>query len=170
MAKQKSVDDINQIRPDKKIKLYDFRRPDKFSKDQIRTISMIHETFARLSTTTLSALLRMATDIRVASVDQLTFNEFNHSIPDPTTLAVIDLPPLTGSAVIEIDPEITFAIMERVFGGNPDRKQNLRRGITEIESSIIEHIIVKLLNNITKSWSNIINNKLNLFTLKSIFI
>ena len=71
----------------RRIKVYDFKRPDKFSKDQIRTVSIMHETFARLATTTLSAQLRTLAHVHVASVDQLTYEEFIRSIPNPTTLA-----------------------------------------------------------------------------------
>src|SRR4030065_742430 len=63
------------------IKIYDFKRPDKFSKDQIRTVSMMHETFARLTTTSLSAQLRSLVHVHVASVDELTYQELIRSIP-----------------------------------------------------------------------------------------
>ena len=72
------------------VKMYDFKRPDKFSKDQIRTIQMMHETYARLTTTSLSAQLRSFVNVHVASVDQLTYEEFSRSIPNPTTLAIIN--------------------------------------------------------------------------------
>jgi len=95
----------------RKVKIYDFKRPDKFSKDQIRTLQMMHETFARLTTTSLSAQLRTLVHVHVASVDQLTYEEFIRSIPSPTTLAVINMDPLKGSSVLEIDPSITFTIL-----------------------------------------------------------
>ena len=90
-----------------KIKKYDFKRPDKFSKDQIRTIAIIHETFARLTTISLSAQLRCLSDIRVASVDQLTYEEFIRSVPNLTTMGIVKMPPLRGAAVLEIDPAIS---------------------------------------------------------------
>ena len=95
--------DEEGISDQRKIKIYDFKRPDKFSKDQIRTVSIMHETFARLTTTSLSAQLRTLINVRVASVDQLTYEEFIRSIPNPTTLAIIDMDPLNGSAILEID-------------------------------------------------------------------
>lgn len=141
----------------RKIKIYDFKRPDKFSKDQIRTISMIHETFARLTTTSLSAQLRAMTHVHVASVDQLTYEEFIRSIPNPTTLAVIDMEPLKGNAVLEIDPSITFAIIEKLFGGKGEGSQKIQRELTEIESAVIEGVIVRILGNLRESWSNVID-------------
>jgi flagellar motor switch protein FliM len=100
----------------RKIKIYDFKRPDKFSKEQIRTVSIIHETFARMTTTVLSAYLRMPVHVHVASVDQLTYEEFIRSIPPPTTLGVIEMPPLRNF-IVEIDPAVSFSIINRMFGG-----------------------------------------------------
>ncbi len=112
-----ATEEVHQPTDQRKIKIYDFKRPDKFSKDQIRTVSIMHETFARLTTTSLSAQLRSLVHVHVASVDQLTYEEFIRSIPNPTTLAVINMDPLKGSAILEIDPAITFSIIDRLFGG-----------------------------------------------------
>ena len=97
-------EEYSAVGEQKKVKIYDFKRPDKFSKDQIRTLQMMHETFARLATTGLSAQLRALVGVHVASVDQLTYEEFIRSIPNPTTLAVINMDPLKGSAILEMDP------------------------------------------------------------------
>jgi flagellar motor switch protein FliM len=151
------ANEINQTGDQRKIKIYDFKRPDKFSKDQIRTISMIHETFARLTTTGLSAQLRAMAHVHVASVDQLTYEEFIRSIPNPTTLAVIDMEPLKGNAVLEIDPSITFAIIDKLFGGKGESDTKLARELTEIESAVIEGVIVRVLGNLREAWSNVID-------------
>src|SRR4030042_39720 len=151
------AEEISQTGDQRKIKIYDFKRPDKFSKDQIRTISMIHETFARLTTTGLSAQLRAMAHVHVASVDQLTYEEFIRSIPNPTTLAVIDMEPLKGNAVLEIDPSITFAIIDKLFGGKGEGDSKLQRELTEIESAVIEGVIVRVLGNLREAWSNVID-------------
>jgi flagellar motor switch protein FliM len=151
------AEEISQTGDQRKIKIYDFKRPDKFSKDQIRTISMIHETFARLTTTGLSAQLRAMAHVHVASVDQLTYEEFIRSIPNPTTLAVIDMEPLKGNAVLEIDPSITFAIIDKLFGGKGEGDTKLQRELTEIESAVIEGVIVRVLGNLREAWSNVID-------------
>ena len=151
------AEEISQTGDQRKIKIYDFKRPDKFSKDQIRTISMIHETFARLTTTGLSAQLRAMAHVHVASVDQLTYEEFIRSIPNPTTLAVIDMEPLKGNAVLEIDPSITFAVIDKLFGGKGEGDTKLQRELTEIESAVIEGVIVRVLGNLREAWSNVID-------------
>ncbi|MBQ6565787.1 MAG: flagellar motor switch protein FliM, partial [Treponema sp.] len=134
-----------------------FRRPDKFSKEQIRTVSNMHETFARLTTTSLSAQLRTLVHVHVASVDQLTYEEFIRSIPTPTTLAVINMDPLKGNAVLEIAPEITFIMIDRLFGGSGDTGGKVNRDLTDIEQSVMEGIIVRILANMRESWTQVID-------------
>ncbi len=148
--------DYSATKEQKKVKIYDFRRPDKFSKDHIRTLQMMHETFARLTTTALSAQLRALVGVHVASVDQLTYEEFIRSIPNPTTLAVINMDPLKGSAVLEIDPSITFTIIDKLFGGLGEATK-ISRELTDIELSVMEGIIVRILGNLREAWSNVID-------------
>jgi len=149
-------EEIHQQTDQKKIKIYDFKRPDKFSKEQIRTVSSMHEAFARLTTTSLSAQLRSLVNVHVASVDQLTYEEFIRSIPNPTTLAVINMDPLKGSAILEIDPAVTFSILDRLFGG-PGEGAKISRDLTEIEQSVMEGIIVRILGNMREAWSQVID-------------
>lgn len=150
------VEEIKDVGEQRKVKIYDFKRPDKFSKDHIRTLQMMHETFARLTTTSLSAQLRALVHVHVASVDQLTYEEFIRSIPNPTTLAIINMDPLKGSAVLEVDPSISFTVIDRLFGGSGDTPK-LSRELTEIEQSVMEGIIVRILGNLREAWSNVID-------------
>jgi len=149
-------DDFCPARDARKIKIYDFKRPDKYSKEQIRTISIMHETFARLTTTSLSALLSSLVHVHVASVDQLSYEEFIRSIPTPTCLGIINLDPLKGNAIIEIDPAITFATIDLLFGGNGDGTKS-QHELTDIEKSVMEGVIVRLLGNLREAWSNIVD-------------
>jgi len=149
-------EDIRPAADTRKIKIYDFKRPDKFSKEQIRTISMMHETFARLTTTSLSAQLRSMVHVHVASVDQLTYEEFIRSIPTPTTLAIINMDPLKGNAILEIDPAITFSIIDRLFGGTGEGTKNPHE-LTDIETSVMEGIIVRILGNMREAWTQVID-------------
>ncbi|TGK13887.1 flagellar motor switch protein FliM [Leptospira fletcheri] len=151
-----SEDEYSSVGEQKKVKIYDFKRPDKFSKDQIRTLQMMHETFARLATTGLSAQLRALVHVHVAAVDQLTYEEFIRSIPNPTTLAVINMDPLRGSAILEIDPSISFTIIDRLFGGKGETAK-ISRELSEIEMSVMEGIIVRILGNMREAWSTVID-------------
>lgn len=154
---ESEADEFKPVTDTRRIKIYDFRRPDKFSKEQIRTVSNMHETFARLTTTSLSAQLRTLVHVHVASVDQLTYEEFIRSIPTPTTLAVINMDPLKGNAVLEIAPEITFIIIDRLFGGSGDTGGKVNRDLTDIEQSVMEGIIVRILANMREAWTQAID-------------
>ncbi len=151
------TDDFKPVSDTRKIKIYDFKRPDKFSKEQLRTVSNMHETFARLTTTSLSAQLRSLVHVHVASVDQLTYEEFIRSIPTPTTLAVVNMDPLKGNAVLEIDPTITFCMIDRLFGGRGSTTGNKNRDLTDIEQSVMEGIIVRILANMREAWTQVID-------------
>ena len=107
-------------------------------------------------TTSLSAQLRTLINVRVASVDQLTYEEFIRSIPNPTTLAIIDMDPLNGSAILEIDPAITFSVIDRLFGGQ-GQPAKLTRDLSEIEQSVMENVIVRILSNLRESWGQVVD-------------
>jgi flagellar motor switch protein FliG/flagellar motor switch protein FliM len=134
------------------VKRYDFTRPDKFSKDQIMTMSIMHETFARQTTAALSAHLRCMAHMHVDLVDQLTYEEFIRSIPNPCTIAIVSMEPLNGAALLELDPAVSFAVIDRLFGGR-GKAANLTRELTDIESSVTEALLVRLLGNLREAWA-----------------
>jgi flagellar motor switch protein FliM len=136
----------------RKIKIYDFKCQDKFFREQIRTITIMHETFARLTTTSLSAQLRSMCHVRVANVEQLSYEKFIRSIPTPTTLAIIKMDPLNGSAILEIDPAITFSIIDRICGRTGEGTKS-QHELTDIEQCIMEGIVVRMLGNLWAAWT-----------------
>ena len=97
--------------------MYDFKRALRFSKDQIRSLTRIHENFARLLTTFFSAQLRTYVQITVVSVDQIPFEEFIRSIPNMTLINVFEVPPLDGNILMEINPNIAYSMLDRLMGG-----------------------------------------------------
>ncbi len=140
---------------DLKVINYDFKRPDKFSLDQIRTLSNIHETFARLTTSSISAQLRSKVSLSVKCVDQLTFGEFIHSLPNPAAMAILNLSPLEGSAILEISPNISSAITDRLLGGKGNTLDD-NRELSNIEGILIEGIVTRMFGNLKGSWSHIV--------------
>src|SRR5947209_8591622 len=81
----------------KAYEVYDFRRPDKFSKDQLRTLQMLHETFARLAGSGLSAYLRTPITMDLISIEQVPYEEYLRSISQ-SVFTVMSMPPLSGQA------------------------------------------------------------------------
>ena len=162
--KVRSKDTAQRIEPEderfkkRMIKQYDFKRPDKFSKDQMRTLQMIHESFARSTTSDLSAQLRSLASLTVASVEQISYEEFMNILPNPTTLGIIDMDPLDGNAIFEMDPELIFEIVDRLFGGGEGIIPfDVNRELTDIEHSVIERIFMSILNNLHESWEDVID-------------
>lgn len=138
------------------IKTYDFRRPNKFSKDQLRTLYMIHDNFGRLVSNFLSGYLRTSVTVKIASVDQLTYEDFLVSIPSPTLMAVLSLPPLKGTAVFECNPAFTFPIIDLLFGGPGEMPSSLRE-MTDIELSVLKKLIGKMMQSMSYAWSDVFN-------------
>jgi len=149
------VEAIKSEETTKKIRVYDFRRPNKFSKDQLNTIEMIYENFCRLMTTYLSGTLRSRIIAKVASVDQVTYEEFVRSIPNPTILNVFSLYPLEGKGIFEVNPIIGFSIIDRLFGG-PGLSSVKGRPLTEIEKSVMERITERILALFRESWISLV--------------
>ncbi len=147
------------------IKVYDFKRQNKFSKDHIRTLSMIHEAFARILSTTLSGQLRMLVQVEVVSVEQLTFDEYSRSLPSPTILNVFSMEPLVGTALFEVNIDLTSAIIDRMLGG-PGRVTRIRRDLTDIERTLISSVTLRILSALSEAWQNVINFSPKLETLE----
>lgn len=139
-----------------KVKIYDFRRPDKFSKDQIRTIEMMHESFARHFGADLSGYIRTIAEVSVTSVKQLTYQEYSERIPNPTSIAVFSVEPLKGLCVFEINPSIIFPIIDRVLGGQGEAIAKPRE-LTDLEQAIVGKIIEKGFTNLKDSWHRIVD-------------
>ena len=161
-----NAENIKQEQKQKKIKLYDFKQPDKFSKDQIRTLYMLHENFARLLNTYLSAHLRTMVQVSVASVDQLTYEEFIRSMPNPSVISIFEMRPLSGNALMEINPSIVFSIIDRLFGGvgTPPAKP---RELTDIEQSIVARLVNKALESLSEAWRQVVNIEPRLEVIES---
>lgn len=150
-----NAEELQKEEQQKKVKTYDFKRPDKFSKDQIRTLNMLHENFARMFNTYLSTYLRALVSIEVASVEQLTYQEFVQSIGNPSVIGILAVPPLKGNIIMEFDTGICFSIIDRIFGGQGENTVK-SRVLTEIEEAVIRRIFDKAMGNFKDAWSNVV--------------
>jgi len=137
------------------VKRYDFRRPDKFSKDQLRTLQIIHESFARGMATHLSGYMRTMVEGEVLSVSQTSYDEFIRSLPNPTLIAVLSFPPLEGSGLIEIPPDVSFVIIDRLLGGPGTVPPRLRE-LTEIEQTVMRRVLNRAVSAFGEAWENLV--------------
>ncbi len=135
----------------RKIKTYDFNRPNRFSKDHMRTLEMLHEIFSRGFTAAVAAYLRTVAEIKVVSVTQLPFREYTMSLPRPDCIFVLKMEPLEGSFLMEINPELVLTLIDRILGG-PGKAPNAARELTLIEQSVIEKIVNRGMENLQEAW------------------
>ncbi|MFL0269680.1 flagellar motor switch protein FliM [Candidatus Clostridium radicumherbarum] len=137
-----------------KIKPYDFRSPQKFSKEHIRTLELIHDNYARIISNYLTAQVRSNVKVKIESVEQITYEEFIHSVPNPTILTVFKMPPLTGSILFETNPQFVFQIIDVLLGGTGAGKYKMRE-FTDIDKNIIRHINSGLIGNMKLAWEDV---------------
>jgi flagellar motor switch protein FliM len=133
--------------------VYDFRRPDKFSKDQLRTLQMLHETFARLAGTALSAYLRTPINVDLISLEQVPYEEYLRSI-NTSVFTIMSLPPLSGQAVLELEFQLIFSMVDKLLGG-PGRGVG-RTNLTDIEKPLVRQMIERMFGALKTAWEGIV--------------
>ncbi len=137
-----------------KVAAYDFRRPNRVSKEQLRFLQTIHDIFAREYASSLSGYLRSMVDIEIISVDQLTYGEYVLSLPGTTSLYIFGLPPLEGQGVIEVNPALILSMIDRLFGGT-GAQSDYSRDLTNIEAAVMGKLIQRALGAIATAWEHI---------------
>lgn len=142
----------------RKVMPYDFKRPERVSRDQLRALATLHEVFTRSLQAALSAMLRTIVDVRVANIDQMTYSEFINSLPNPTCFNVISCEPLEGNIILEIGPQIAFPIFERlVGGGGRGGSPPPERPLSELEWKILDNKLIQntVLKELRETWGSI---------------
>ncbi|WP_431089400.1 flagellar motor switch protein FliM [Paenibacillus sp. 8b26] len=140
----------------KKVRAYDFKRALRFSKDHIRSLTRIHENFARYLTTYFSAQLRTFVQINVVQVEQLPYDEFIRSIPKMTILNIFEAEPLEGRMVLEVHPNVAFAMLDRLLGGTGSAPSKVN-ALTEIETTIMERIFSRTFDSLQEAWKTVLD-------------
>jgi flagellar motor switch protein FliM len=136
--------------------VYNFRRPDRVSKEQMRSLHFLHDRFARNVGTSLSAYLRAVTEVSILSVEQFTYSEFLMSLADPTAFYGVSMRPLEGLGALELNPNVAFTMIDRMLGGS-GRGVGVNRAQTEIEQNVTDAVVKLLLENLTETWRGIVD-------------
>ncbi|NLC28436.1 MAG: flagellar motor switch protein FliM [Campylobacteraceae bacterium] len=134
--------------------LYDFKRPNRVSKEQLRAVKGIHDKMARSLASQISSIMRSIVEIQLHSVDQMTYGEFLMSLPSPTSFNVFSIKPLDGSCVIEINPSIAFPMIDRLLGGNGESYESTRE-LTDIELNLLDAILRIIMQRLKEGWAPI---------------
>jgi flagellar motor switch protein FliM len=141
----------------KEARPYDFRHPDRVSKEQLKILRNIHDNFARLVSTYLSNALRTMIDVKVPTIEQVTYFEFTLSAATFTYMYVFDIDNLDGQAILEIDPRFTFFIIDRLFGGTGTSINKVESNPTIIERSVMSNIADRILEYLKEAWNHVEN-------------
>ncbi|MEM1228203.1 MAG: flagellar motor switch protein FliM [Planctomycetota bacterium] len=138
-----------------RITAYDFKRPERVGKDQMRAMHSLHENIARNFGASISSLLRTMTEVKLLSVDQLTYSEFVFSLDNPSCFNVLSIDPLEGNWILDIAPSLAYSIIDRMLGGDPVPGEAIRRPLTEIETRLICRVVQLFLEQVRPAWENV---------------
>ncbi|MBA3482988.1 MAG: flagellar motor switch protein FliM, partial [Pirellulales bacterium] len=171
-----AVDGVDDVRPSRteeplrsrdKVSTYDFKRPERVGKEQMRSLQTMHEGFGRNFGAALSALLRTMVEVKLTSVDQLTYSEFVFSLENPTCFNLITASPLEGQLILDINPSILFPVIDRLLGGSTTSAPPARRPLTEIELRLVSRITNLFLNEMQHAWENVLALELSVDRVES---
>ena len=156
-----------QARSREKITPYDFKRPERVGKEQMRALQTLHEGFGRNFAAGLSAMLRSMVEVKLTSVDQLTYSEFVFSLENPTCFNLLKADPLEGNLILDIKPSILYPIIDRLLGGGREGGALARRPLTEIELRIVSRITGLFLVELRTAWENVLDLDLQVIRVES---
>lgn len=134
---------------------YDFRRSDKLSKDHVRTLQVIHETFSRLFTSSLSGYLRATVQIELVSIEQMPYEEYVRSI-SASLINILNVSQLSGQMMLEMDLRILFAMIDRLLGGAGEGVFKAGKDLTDVEKVLGGNITRRALDDLESSWIDIL--------------
>lgn len=158
---------VGPIKPREKITPYDFKRPERVGKEQMRALQTLHEGFGRNFAAGLSAMLRSMVEVKLTSVDQLTYSEFVFSLENPTCFNLLKAEPLEGNLILDINPSILYPIIDRLLGGGREVALMARRPLTEIELRIVSRITGLFLEELHRAWENVLDLNLQVVRVES---
>jgi len=153
----------------RKVKTFDFRfnkRLDKFSTNQLQTLRTLHDNFTRLLNNSLSVYLRTRVEATVVSIDQITYGDFISSIGIPSILSIFSMDPLPGSGMVQVDLNLVFSVIDRLLGGPGWYPQKLR-DLTDIERTLMQRFMARMLNSYRESWNYLLTLSLKIEALDS---
>src|SRR3954468_7664882 len=137
------------------VHVYDFKRPERVSKDQMRALEPLHEGFGRNFGAALSGYLRTIIEVNVANIEQLTYSEVIYSLPNPTCFNLLKADQLDGQLCLEISPLIIYPIIDRLLGGSNADLFIPQRPLTQIEQRLVQRITDRATHHLSEAWSNL---------------
>jgi flagellar motor switch protein FliM len=150
-----------------KVTPYDFKRPERVGKEQMKALQTLHEGFGRKFAAGLSAMLRTIVEVKLTSVDQLTYSEFIFSLDNPTCFNLLRADPLEGNLILDINQSILYPMIDRMLGGGREPSSITRRPLTEIELRLVSRITNLFLDELKHAWENVLELELRVVQVES---
>lgn len=142
--------------PQRHVRTMDFARPSKFSKDQLRTLQMLHETFCRRMTTYLSGTVRSLCEVSVSGAEQVPYGDFIASLPVPNFTAVLEIAPHNTNAMASMEMPLLFGILDRMLGGPGTGSSVPSRELTDIETGLSSTLMERVLKELSSAWEELV--------------
>ncbi len=149
-----------------KVRTYDFRTANRFTKDQMRSLGMVFQTYAQLLANRLTSVLRLACECKVLSVEEMGYNEFNNSLPSPVILGLFTAKPLAGTQILQVSPELAYLLINRLLGGTVETNESSKQ-FTEIEQALIGRFLDKLMVTNDEAWEKVLSVRSRLERLET---
>ncbi len=167
-----SVDEAQQEKPKEKIKVYDFRSPKKFTKEQLRIMESLHESFGRHLSSYLSGVLRKNCTTEIASIEEFRYFEFNNALADNALIALVDMVPSNHNVnpatfLLDISPNLVFYMIDRLLGGRGETNAIPNREFSEIEVAIMNHETKNFVGYMQQAWKDYMDNSCSLASIET---
>lgn len=163
--------EVEEDKENRKIKEYDFSSPKKFTKEQLKALDGLHETFSRQLSSFISSLIRSVVDIEVTQIEELRYFEFNNALPDNALISVLDFLPETNqysesNIILDMSTTLGFYLVDRLLGGS-GTITSLNRNYTEIELTILSNVLSKIVTRVQDAWNNYLRVKISLNNIET---
>ena len=149
------IEEVAEPKTERKISVYDFRRPNRISKEQLRFLEVLHETFVVRFTGVLSGYFRTMVDMEILSVEQLSYGEWVQSLPETTCVFPFSMEPLQGSGAVELNPGLSLSVVDRLLGGQGSAAERMR-DLTHLEQTILTRVADQMLRTLAAVWSEVL--------------
>ncbi|HHY37407.1 MAG TPA: flagellar motor switch protein FliM [Clostridia bacterium] len=139
----------------RRIRRYDFRHPDKIGKDQMRELEALYQHVGRLFSSYLSGRARIAVEVSVKNLEQMTYEKYLEGLPSPGIYASVQANPLQGNWLLFMDGVTGFILLDRLFGGRGDSPEEVR-SLTEIEQTVANKFLMDLCHSLAEAWRGVV--------------
>ena len=136
--------------------IYDFKKPNLITTDQLKAFNTLHEKLVRNLVTEISSMMRKIVEVKLVSIEQMTYGEFILSIPPVTSLNTLSMKPLEGKLILELNPSIAHKIIAELLGnGDSYVPTDGEKELTDIELEILDHFYAKIIEQMFDTWEEI---------------